>query len=66
MSAGREESYEPTQGDFAMRSMRVGISIASAAAMWLLIRFSGRVYAGAILRTGGRVKLREAYRTAEM
>lgn len=43
-----------------------GAALVTGVAMWLLIRFAGRVYAGAILRTGGRVKLREAYRTAEM
>lgn len=43
-----------------------GAALVTGAAMWLLIRFAGRVYAGAILRTGGRIKLRDAYRTAEM
>ncbi len=32
---------------------------------WVLIGFAGRVYTGAIVRTGPRVKLREAWRTAE-
>lgn len=44
----------------------VGAAVVTGGTMWLLIRFAGRVYAGAILRTGGRVKLREAYRTAEL
>ncbi len=44
----------------------VGAAVVTGVSMWLLIRFAGRVYAGAILRTGSRVKLREAYRTAEM
>jgi ABC-2 type transport system permease protein len=32
---------------------------------WLLIRFAGRVYAGGLLRSAGRVKIREAWRGAE-
>jgi len=32
---------------------------------WVLIRLAGRVYSGAIVRTGPRVKFREAWRTAE-
>jgi hypothetical protein len=31
----------------------------------LLIPLAGRVYAGAILRTGARVSLRDAWRAAE-
>jgi hypothetical protein len=30
-----------------------------------MLRLAGRIYAGAVLRTGGRVKLREAWRGAE-
>ncbi len=36
-----------------------------AVSTWVLIRFAGRVYTGAIVRTGARVKFREAWRTAE-
>jgi len=32
---------------------------------WVLIRFAGRVYTGAIVRTGPRMKFREAWRAAE-
>jgi len=35
------------------------------AATWALVRVAGRVYTGAIVRTGPRVKLRDAWRTAE-
>lgn len=38
----------------------VGTAAASAALVWI----GSRVYAGALLRTGGRVKLREAWRAA--
>ena len=31
-----------------------------------MVRLAGRIYAGAVLRTGGRVKLREAWRGAEV
>jgi len=34
------------------------------AAIYLLARLGGRVYAGAVMRTGGRVSLREAWRAA--
>lgn len=35
-------------------------------AIYWLLRFAGRVYAGGLLQFGGRVKLREAYRSAEV
>jgi ABC-2 type transport system permease protein len=31
--------------------------------MWGLIRLAGRVYSGALLRFGGRVRLRDLWRT---
>jgi ABC-2 type transport system permease protein len=34
-------------------------------AIYWLLRFAGRVYAGGLLQFGGRVKLRDAYRAAE-
>jgi len=40
--------------------------VVAVATMYGLIRLAGRIYAGGILRTGGRVKLRDAYRSAEM
>ena len=33
-------------------------------AIWLLLEFGGRVYSGAVLQTGGRMKLRDAWRAA--
>ena len=38
----------------------VGTALAAAALVWI----GSRVYSGALLRTGGRVKLREAWRAA--
>jgi hypothetical protein len=32
------------------------------AAIYLLVRLAGRVYTGALLRTGGKVRLRDAWR----
>ena len=32
------------------------------AAIYLLVRIGARVYTGALLRTGGKVKLREAWK----
>ncbi len=43
------------------------VPVAVAAVMastWLLVRLAGRVYAGAIVQSGPRVKLREAWRQA--
>ena len=34
------------------------------ATIWLLLEFGGRVYSGAVLQTGGRMKLRDAWRAA--
>jgi len=42
--------------------LAVGIDVVSA---WILVRLAGRVYTGAVARTGPRVKLREAWRSAE-
>jgi ABC-2 type transport system permease protein len=33
--------------------------------IYLLVRLAGRIYSGGLLRTGGRVKMREAWRSAE-
>lgn len=38
----------------------------SLATMYGLVRLAGRIYAGGILRFGARVKVREAFRSAEM
>jgi ABC-2 type transport system permease protein len=44
----------------------IALSIALiTAAIYGLIRLAGRVYAGAVLRTGPRLRLREAWRSAE-
>ena len=51
-------------GDAAV--WEVGLSIAlMVAAIWLLVRGAARVYAGGLLRSGRRVKFREAMRTAD-
>jgi ABC-2 type transport system permease protein len=36
----------------------------TAATIWLLFVFGGRVYSGAVLATGGRIKLRDAWRAS--
>ena len=38
--------------------------IVNLAAIWLLLEFGGRVYSGAVLQTGGRMKLRDAWRAS--
>ncbi len=43
--------------------LSIVVCVASIAA---LVRFAGRVYAGGLLHFGGRLKLRDAYRSAEM
>jgi hypothetical protein len=35
-----------------------------AAATWLMVRLAARIYSGALLRTGARVRAREALRGA--
>jgi ABC-2 type transport system permease protein len=37
----------------------------TVACIALLVPLGGRLYAGAVLRTGGKVRLREAWRAAE-
>ena len=34
------------------------------AAIWVLFVVGGRVYSGAVLQTGGRMKLRDAWRAS--
>jgi ABC-2 type transport system permease protein len=36
----------------------------TVATIWLLLVFGGRVYSGAVLSTGGRIKLRDAWRAS--
>ena len=46
---------------------QIAVSVAlMAATIYGMVRLAGRIYAGAVLRTGGRVKLREAWRGAEV
>ncbi len=42
----------------------VGSIIVMAAAIWVLFVVGGRVYSGAVLQTGARVKLRDAWRAS--
>jgi ABC-2 type transport system permease protein len=51
-------------GDAAVWEMALSFTL-MVAAVALLIRLAGRIYSGGILRTGGKVKLREAWRSAE-
>ena len=47
------------------RALEIGLSIAiTIAAIWVLFTIGARVYAGAVLQTGGRIKLRDAWRSA--
>lgn len=50
----------------ALPAWEAAVSVVVAAAtMYGLVRLGGRVYSGGILRTGARIKLREAFRSAE-
>lgn len=40
----------------------VAAAVLTVATVWLLVRFAGRVYTGAVLRTGVRIPLRAAWR----
>ncbi|NNC75767.1 MAG: ABC transporter permease [Acidimicrobiia bacterium] len=51
-------------GDAAAWEIAVSLSV-MVVSTYLLVRFAGRVYSGGLLRTGGKVKLREAWRSAE-
>ncbi len=49
----------------AIPAWQVFVSIAlTVAAIWALFAIGGRVYSGAVLQTGGRIKLRDAWRAA--
>jgi ABC-2 type transport system permease protein len=50
-------------GDAAIWEVALSIAIVLAT-IWLIVRFAARVYRGAALRTGGKVKITEAYRNA--
>jgi ABC-2 type transport system permease protein len=41
--------------------LSIGLMVAS---IWLLFVIGARVYSGAVLSTGGRVRLRDAWRTS--
>ncbi len=42
----------------------IGSAVAMCAAIWVLFVIGGRVYSGAVLQTGGRMKLRDAWRAS--
>ena len=43
----------------------IGLSLViTVAAIWVLFSIGARVYAGAVLQIGGRIKLRDAWRSA--
>lgn len=45
---------------------QIGLSvIVTVAATWVLFSIGARIYAGAVLQVGGRIKLRDAWRSAE-
>jgi ABC-2 type transport system permease protein len=49
----------------AISPLEVAISVAlTVVAIWLLFTIGARVYAGAVLQTAGRIKLRDAWRSA--
>lgn len=50
-------------GDAALWEVALSIAIVLVT-IWLIVRFAARVYRGAALRTGGKVKITEAYRGA--
>jgi ABC-2 type transport system permease protein len=42
----------------------VGSALVTIAAIWVLFVFGGRVYSGAVLQSGARIKLRDAWRAS--
>ncbi len=47
-------------------TVEIGVSILlMVGAVYVLIRIAGRVYSGGLLRTGGKVRIRDAWRSAE-
>jgi ABC-2 type transport system permease protein len=48
-------------GDVALWEIVLAV-VLSLVAIALVVRLGGRVYAGALLRTSGKTKLREAFR----
>ncbi len=49
----------------AIEPWEIALSIAlMLAAIWVLFVLGGRVYSGAVLQTGSRMKLRDAWRAA--
>jgi ABC-2 type transport system permease protein len=51
-------------GDAALWEVVVSLAL-MVAVTYVLVRLAGRIYAGGLLRTGGRIKMREAWRSAE-
>ena len=49
----------------AISPVEIVVSIViTIAAIWVLFTIGARVYAGAVLQTGGRIKIRDAWRSA--
>jgi ABC-type Na+ efflux pump permease subunit len=49
----------------AIPPWQIGVSVLiTLAAIWVLFSIGARVYAGAVLQVGGRIKLRDAWRSA--
>jgi ABC-2 type transport system permease protein len=50
----------------AIEPWEIGVSfVLTVAAIWVLFVVGGRIYAGAVLQTTGRMKLRDAWRAAD-
>jgi len=50
----------------AISPLEIGISVViTVAAIWFLFGIGARVYAGAVLQTAGRMKIRDAWRSAD-
>lgn len=50
----------------AIEPWEIGVSIVlTVAAIWVPFVVGGRIYVGAVLRTTGRMKLRDAWRAAD-
>jgi ABC-2 type transport system permease protein len=49
------------RGEVALWEVALALAL-TAAAIYALVRLGGRVYAGAVLRTGAKVRLRDAWR----
>lgn len=52
------------RGDATVAEVAIAV-IVMVLAIWFVIRLAGRIYTGAALRTGGKVKAREAWRSPD-